>query len=191
MNTFYKMLPAMSLTRIFPLLALLVLFSACGGDTEEAADDMAADTTAMMEDHQDMTMSIMETAKADSNLTMFVAAVEKAGLGETLSGPGPFTVFAPSNAAFAALPAGTLDNLSAEELTNILTYHVANGRLMASDVAGMQMIPMAQGADMKITVGDDGSVMVNDSMITLTDIEADNGVIHVINKVMMPPSAAM
>ena len=135
--------------------------------------------------------TIIDIAVADGRFTTLVAAVQAAGLVETLSGEGPFTVFAPTDDAFAALPAGTLDSLllpeNKQQLTDILLYHVVSGKVMAADVVGLTSAPTVLGKDIAITVKD-GSVYLNDTVkIIITDIEASNGVIHVIDAVLLPP----
>ncbi len=135
--------------------------------------------------------TIVEIAAADERFSTLVAAVTAAELVETLSGEGPFTVFAPTNDAFAALPAGTLDSLLLPEnkqaLTDILLYHVVSGKVMAADVVGLTAAPTVLGADITITVRD-GKVFLNDTVeVIITDIEASNGVIHVIDAVLLPP----
>lgn len=134
---------------------------------------------------------IVDTAIADGRFTTLVAAVQAAGLVDTLKGEGPFTVFAPTDEAFAALPAGTLDKLLApdakQQLTDILLYHVVSGKVMAADVAGLTKATTALGKDITIKV-EDGKVYLNDSVqVILTDIETSNGVIHVIDAVLLPP----
>ena len=135
--------------------------------------------------------TIVDIAVADGRFTTLVAAVQAAGLVETLSGEGPFTVFAPTDDAFAALPAGTLDSLllpeNKQQLTDIMLYHVVSGKVMAADVVGLTSAPTVLGKDIAITVKD-GSVYLNDTVkIIITDIEASNGVIHVIDAVLLPP----
>lgn len=135
------------------------------------------------------TKNIVETAVAAGGFTTLVAAVQAAGLVETLSGPGPFTVFAPSDAAFAKLPAGTIDALLADKaaLTSILTYHVVPGKVMAADVIKMKKgsPKTANGQTVGIVVRD-GKVFVDGAQVVTTDIVATNGVIHVIDSVIMP-----
>jgi len=135
--------------------------------------------------------TIVDIAAADERFSTLVAAVTAAGLAETLAGEGPFTVFAPTNDAFAALPAGTLDSLLLPEnkqtLTDILLYHVVSGKVMASDVVGLSAAPTVLGKDITITIKD-GKVFLNDTVqVIITDIEASNGVIHVIDAVLLPP----
>ncbi len=136
---------------------------------------------------------IVDTAVAAGTFTTLVAAVTAAGLVETLKGDGPFTVFAPTDAAFAKLPAGTIDTLlkpeNRQKLADILTYHVVSGKVMSADIAGKTMhVKSVQGAD--IAVDASHGVKVNDATITTADIETSNGVIHIIDTVIMPPAAA-
>jgi transforming growth factor-beta-induced protein len=135
--------------------------------------------------------TIVDIAVADGRFTTLVAALTAAELVETLSGEGPFTVFAPTDDAFAALPAGTLDTLllpeSKQALTDILLYHVVSGKVMAADVVTLTSAPTVLGKDVTITVKD-GKVFLNDTVeVVITDIEASNGVIHVIDAVLLPP----
>lgn len=129
-------------------------------------------------------------AVADDRFSTLVAAVQAADLVETLQGDGPFTVFAPTNEAFAKLPAGTVESLLADipTLTNILLYHVVPGRVVSGDVVGVSSAPTAQGSDIDVSVSG-GSVLLNgDSRVVETDILATNGVVHVIDTVILPPS---
>jgi transforming growth factor-beta-induced protein len=135
--------------------------------------------------------TIVDIAVADGRFKTLVAAVTAAGLVETLSGDGPFTVFAPTDDAFAALPAGTLDSLllpeNKQQLTDILLYHVVSGKVMAADVVTLTSTPTVLGKDVTVTVKD-GKVFLNDTVqVIITDIEASNGVIHVIDAVLLPP----
>jgi uncharacterized surface protein with fasciclin (FAS1) repeats len=131
---------------------------------------------------------IVAVASSTEGFLTLVAAVSAAGLVETLQGPGPFTVFAPTDEAFAALPAGTLDALllpeNSEVLTKILTYHVVSGEVLAADVTAGDVATVEGQA---ITVSTDGGVRVNDSNVIATDVMASNGVIHVIDAVLLPP----
>jgi len=126
---------------------------------------------------------------ATDALSTLEAAVVAAGLVDTLNGPGPFTVFAPTNDAFAALPAGTLDGLLADTgaLTNVLTYHVVAGRVTADEVIGLSSVTTLQGAMAPIVVSDDG-VAIAGQAVTRVDIQARNGVVHLIGGVMIPPA---
>jgi len=128
---------------------------------------------------------IVDTAVGAGTFKTLAAALQAAGLVDTLKGPGPFTVFAPTDAAFAKVPKAQLDALLADKarLTAVLTYHVVAGKVMAKDVkAGA--VKTVQGTD--LTVSTAKGMMVNSSMVTTTDIVADNGVIHVIDSVLMP-----
>jgi transforming growth factor-beta-induced protein len=133
----------------------------------------------------------VDTAVADGRFTTLVSAVQAAGLVDTLKGEGPFTVFAPTDEAFAALPAGTLDTLllpeNQQKLTDILLYHVVPGKVMAVDVADLSNVQTVLGKDATIKV-EAGKVFINDTtQVIITDIEASNGVIHVIDSVLLPP----
>lgn len=133
--------------------------------------------------------NIVENAVGSADHTTLVAAVKAAGLAETLSGAGPFTVFAPTNAAFAALPAGAVDNLLKPEmkkdLTGVLTYHVVPGALRAADLKDGQKLKTVNGKDLMVSVKD-GKVMVNGATVTTADVISSNGVTHVIDGVVMP-----
>jgi uncharacterized surface protein with fasciclin (FAS1) repeats len=132
---------------------------------------------------------IVDTAVAAGSFNTLVAAVTAAGLVDTLKGAGPFTVFAPSDDAFAKLPAGTVDDLVKPEnkakLTQILTLHVLPGKVMAADVAGQKMSPASVEGETLDVDGTDG-VTVSGAKVTSADIECTNGVIHVIDTVIMP-----
>jgi transforming growth factor-beta-induced protein len=133
---------------------------------------------------------IVDTAVADGRFKTLVAAVQAAGLVDTLKGKGPFTVFAPTDDAFAKLPKGTVETLLKPEnkaqLSAILTYHVVAGRVMAADVVKLTTANTVNGAPVKIKV-DGGKVFVNDAQVIITDILTSNGVIHVIDSVILPP----
>lgn len=133
--------------------------------------------------------NIVETAISDPQFSTLVAAVKAAGLVDTLSGTGPFTVFAPTNAAFDKLPAGTLDSLLKDpaKLKEILTYHVVSGNVKAADVVKLTKATTVEGKDVTITV-DGSSVKVNDANVIKTDISTSNGTIHVIDTVLLPPT---
>jgi uncharacterized surface protein with fasciclin (FAS1) repeats len=132
---------------------------------------------------------IVDTAVAAGSFKTLVTAIKAAGLVETLKGKGPFTVFAPTDEAFAKLPAGTLDNLlkpeNKEKLKGILTYHVVPGKVMAKDVVALKEAKTVNGQMLTITVKD-GKVMVDQANVVKTDVAASNGVIHVIDAVVMP-----
>lgn len=169
---------------IAAVAASTLLFAACGTDDSSTDTTVAADTTMVAEPG-----NIVEVASANEDFSTLVAAITAAGLGETLSGDGPFTVFAPTNAAFSALPDGLLDKLLLAEnkdvLVKILTYHVLPGEVMAANVAAGE-VATVEGSTIAITT--DGGVKVNDATVTATDVPASNGVIHVIDKVIVPPT---
>jgi uncharacterized surface protein with fasciclin (FAS1) repeats len=131
--------------------------------------------------------NIVETAVGAGSFNTLVTAVKAAGLVETLSGPGPFTVFAPTDEAFGKLPAGTIEALLQDKakLTSILTYHVAAGKYLAADVVKMSSLKSVQGQNITISLKD-GAAMVDNAKIVKTDIVCSNGVIHVIDVVILP-----
>lgn len=132
---------------------------------------------------------IVDTAVSAGSFNTLVAAVKAAGLAETLKGPGPFTVFAPTDEAFAKLPAGTVESLLKPEnkakLVSILTYHVVSGKVMAKDVVNLKQARTVNGQSARISV-DSGTVKVDGAKVLKTDIASSNGVIHVIDKVILP-----
>ena len=189
-------------TRISAIAAAFVLtLAACGDDTNDNAASTsppaataapAAPTTTA--DAAMAPGTIVDVAAGAENFTTLVAAVQAAGLVETLSGPGPFTVFAPTDEAFAKALTSlgmTADQLLAdtETLKSILTYHVIAGKVLAADVMKLdgQSVATVNGADVKITVDGD-TVKVNDATVTAVDVPASNGVIHVIDSVLLPPA---
>lgn len=151
--------------------------------TSAAEESPSADASAS----ESASGTIVDVAGANPDFSTLVSAVQAAGLAETLSGTGPFTVFAPTNEAFEALPAGVLDKLllpeNKETLTKILTYHVLPAEVMAADVAAGD-VATVEGSNITITT--DGGVKVNDATVTATDVDASNGVIHVIDQVLVP-----
>lgn len=159
------------LTRSFAAMAAFLLsFSALAG-------------------HHGMKKDIVDVAVENGSFTTLVAAVQAAGLVDTLKGEGPFTVFAPTDEAFAKLPEGTVESLlkpeNKDKLVAILTYHVVPGKVMAADVMGQDKATTVQGSDIMITKSD-GKVMVDNATVVATDVKAKNGVIHVIDTVIMP-----
>ena len=162
---------------LFLSLTLLV-FATAACDSNDDSDDP-------------IEMDIVQVA-TDAGFNTLVAAVQAADLVSTLQGPGPFTVFAPTDAAFAALPAGTLDNLLLPEnkatLEGILTYHVVAGAVTADQVVNLTTATTVQGEDLAITV-ENGNVFINGVGVVQTDVTASNGVIHIIDGVLLPPSA--
>jgi uncharacterized surface protein with fasciclin (FAS1) repeats len=171
------------------LASSLFVLAACGDD-EESTEATTAPTVAATTPVTDEAMAegdIVAVASANPSFSTLVAAVGAAGLVETLQGPGPFTVFAPTNDAFAALPAGLVDALLLPEnkdaLTQILTYHVVSGKVLAADVVAGD-VPTVQGTNITITT--DGGVKIFDANVIQTDVMASNGVIHVIDQVLVP-----
>ncbi|MGY8851855.1 MAG: fasciclin domain-containing protein [Pseudomonadales bacterium] len=137
--------------------------------------------------HHGMKKDIVDTAVAAGDFNTLVTAVKAAGLVETLKGEGPFTVFAPTDAAFAKVPTDTLNALLADKaaLANVLTYHVVAGKVMAADVVKLTSAVTVQGQAVSIEVKD-GKVYIDGTQVVTTDIEASNGVIHVIDAVILP-----
>ena len=132
--------------------------------------------------------NIVEIASGNKDFSTLVAAVVAAGLAETLSGNGPFTVFAPTNEAFAKLPAGTVEELLKPEnkakLASILTYHVVAGKVLSKDLSNGQKAKTVNGQEITVAIGD--GVKIENAKVTKADLEASNGVIHVIDSVIMP-----
>jgi uncharacterized surface protein with fasciclin (FAS1) repeats len=136
-----------------------------------------------------MSKNIVETARDAGSFTTLLTAVDAAGLDETLASEGPFTVFAPTDEAFANLPAGTVESLLADpaKLTDVLTYHVVPGRVTAAEVTQLRTARTVQGGELSVTT--EGGVQVGEANVVDTDIEASNGVIHVIDRVLLPAAA--
>lgn len=171
------------------LLALSILAAACGDDAESTTSEPTEQDTGAAE-----TGTIVDVAVANGSFTTLVAAVQAADLVETLSGEGPFTVFAPTDEAFAAALVAL--DLTAEELladtellTAVLKYHVVSGEVPASEVVKLdgESVETVNGESVTISVDGD-KVMVNDANVTAVDVKASNGLIHVIDKVLLPPS---
>jgi uncharacterized surface protein with fasciclin (FAS1) repeats len=135
---------------------------------------------------------IVDTAVAAGQFNTLAKALNAAGLVETLKGPGPFTVFAPTDEAFAKLPPGTLESLlkkeNKDQLTAILTYHVVPGEVMAADAASLKEAKTVNGKTVRVSTSS-GKIMINNATVTGADVAASNGVIHVINSVMLPPGS--
>ena len=171
------------------LLAFIIggtlLLTGCGDSTAPTPDEPEPEQPA------DQAKDIVDTAVAADGFQTLVAAVKAAGLVDTLKGEGPFTVFAPTDEAFGKLPAGTLDDLlkpeNKEKLTAILTYHVVPGKVLAADVVNLKSAKTVQGAEVAIVV-ENGKVKVDEANVTATDIDCTNGVIHVIDAVILPKS---
>ncbi|WP_339931477.1 fasciclin domain-containing protein [uncultured Brevundimonas sp.] len=190
-------------------LAALLALTACNNNETPVQDTPPADTMAPAAAEpmvggasMSPTATIVTNASKASNLTTLVSAVQTAGLVETLNGPGPYTVFAPDNAAFQKLPSATVDGLMAPagkaDLTKILTYHVVPGRLTAADIAaqasangGTATLTTVQGESLKVSAGPNGTWIITDakggtSTITQADVAQSNGMVHVIDTVLMP-----
>lgn len=176
------------------IVALVVvvggLFIFMGGDDE--ADESTSETTTTQTQQEaapeEPASNIVELAQATDSLSTLVTAVVAADLVDTLSG-GEFTVFAPTNDAFAALPEGTLESLLEEEnvgdLTDILTYHVVPSAALSTDLSDGMMLTTVQGDTLEVSI-DNGVVTINDATVVSADIEASNGVVHVIDSVLLP-----
>ena len=185
-------------------LALSLVLVACGDDDEDPAEtgetteqtEAPAESTTTSAEEPAEDADIVDTAIAAGGFDTLVTAVQAAGLEESLRGDGPFTVFAPTDDAFGALPAGTLDALLADPqgaLAPILTYHVVEGEVPAADVVGLdgQTVTTVNGATFTVGVGDDGAVTLTDNAgnevaVVQTDIRTSNGIIHVIDGVLLP-----
>lgn len=145
-----------------------------------------APMTSQKADHHN---NIVNLASSTDNLSTLVSALKAADLVETLQGDGPFTVFAPTNEAFAKLPEGTLESLlkpeNKDQLTKILTYHVVSGKVMSSDLKDGMTAKTVEGSEIKIQLGE--NVMINEAKVVKADIGASNGVVHVIDSVILPP----
>jgi uncharacterized surface protein with fasciclin (FAS1) repeats len=170
---------------VFAAIAVVMALtlSACGSDKEETMEAVAEETT-----EATTVGTIVDVASGAGNFGTLVAAVTAAELVETLSGEGPFTVFAPTDEAFAALPAGVVDALLLPEnkavLAQILTYHVVSGKVMAADVTDSD-VATVEGQTVKLSTAD--GVTVNGAKVVSADVAASNGVIHAIDAVILPP----
>ena len=184
----------------FASVGAAALMAACGptdeptADTAPGQDPMATEEPAAGYDSASEG-SIVDVAASNDDFSILVEAVQAAGLADTLSADMPMTLFAPTNAAFEALPEGTLEQLllpeNQEALRQILTYHVIEGEVPASAVTTGE-VPSAAGSPISIQVNDaTGEVMVNQAMVTETDIQASNGIIHAIDQVILPPDLAL
>jgi uncharacterized surface protein with fasciclin (FAS1) repeats len=168
----------------------LVAFAAtsivsCTAPKEQAEE--TADSTAVVEEV--VSNTVVDIAVGSSDHTTLVTAVTTAGLAETLSGTGPFTVFAPNNAAFAALPAGTVENLlkpeNKEKLTSILTYHVVAGNVLSSQLTDGQKVATLNGQELTVAIKN-GVVTINGTKVIAADLAGSNGVVHVVEGVILP-----
>jgi len=181
-----KLLPKMAIG----LLAVALVATACSSDPAVTTTTTTTAPTTTTTTTVAALGTIPEVAAEAGSFTTLLAAVDAAGLTETLSGEGPFTVFAPTDDAFAALPEGTVEALLADipTLTNILLYHVVSGAVGSDAVVGLDSATTLEGSDISISV-EDGSVILNGTAkVVITDVQASNGVIHVIDTVLLPPS---
>lgn len=165
----------------FSTLAIAIALTACNPATE--TDDPVDTSNPVASDD-----TIIGVATDNGSFTTLLAAVDAAGLTETLQGDGPFTVFAPTDDAFDALPAGTVDALLQDipALTDILLYHVLDAEVPSSAVGDYSLVTTLNGVDFKVST--DGGVFINDAEVVIVDVEASNGVIHVIDSVLIPPA---
>jgi uncharacterized surface protein with fasciclin (FAS1) repeats len=185
--------------KILSLMAVSIttalIFSSCGSGeqvaetkTDSAATVTSTDTAATATAPA-TPATVVDIAVGSADHTTLVAAVKAAGLVETLSGAGPFTVFAPTNAGFDKLPKGTVESLLTPEkkadLTGILTYHVVSGAFKAADLKDGQMVKTVNGKELKVTIKE-GKVMIDGATVTAADLVAGNGVVHVIDAVVLP-----
>ena len=167
------------------VLAGVITLGAAACSSDSKSDKSSSSSTTMATKSE----TVVQIAAGNPDFSTLVAAVSAAGLVETLQGEGPFTVFAPTNAAFEALPAGILEKLLLPEnkdvLVKILTYHVVAGKVMAADVTAGD-VPSVEGQPITVTTND-GGVQVNGANVVAADVAASNGVIHVIDAVILPP----
>jgi uncharacterized surface protein with fasciclin (FAS1) repeats len=178
-----------ALISVLAVAVVPLIIAACGTSSASTSSSSPMSTAASPAMSPAATADIVDTAVAAGKFTTLAKALQAAGLVDALKGPGPFTVFAPTDAAFAKLPAGTLATLLESpkgELTRILTYHVVPGTVMAADITDGMTAKTLQGATLKFTIKD-GKVYVNDAQVTTADVLASNGVIHVIDGVLIPP----
>lgn len=160
----------------------------CNAPKEEATDETAVDSTTLVVEEV-APNTVVDIAVGSADHTTLVAAVTAAGLVETLSGTGPFTIFAPTNAAFAALPKGTVEGLlkpeSKDKLTSILTYHVVAGNVMAGQLTDGQKVKTLNGQELTVAIKG-GVVTINGTKVVAADLAGSNGVIHVVDGVILP-----
>ena len=176
----------------FALSAVFLLFVACGSDEKESESEATAPASMPAPDLSVpeapmVSNTIVDVAVADGRFGTLVTALQAAELDSVLSGEGEFTVFAPTDEAFAKLPEGTLDSLLADvpALKDVLLYHVVSGTVLAADVVALDSAATLQGQEVSISVMGE-SVMVDESNVVITDITASNGVIHVVDAVLLP-----
>jgi uncharacterized surface protein with fasciclin (FAS1) repeats len=169
-------------TTLATIWALAVMIVGCAGNNTETVEVEEVEVV-------EVAPNVVEIAVGSADHTTLVAAVTAAGLVDVLSGDGPFTIFAPTNAAFAALPAGTVESLLLEEnkdqLTSILTFHVVAGNVLAADLSDGQVVTTLQGQELTVSIAD-GVVKINGATVVVADLVGSNGVIHVIDTVLLP-----
>ncbi len=172
----------MKVIRVFIAVTLLLLASVAYAANNETITASTTNTSSM---------NIVETASMAGDFSTLVTALKTAGLADTLNGSGPFTVFAPTDGAFAQMPKEQLAALLANKTTlkEVLAYHVVPGRIMSSDLNNGMVLKTVEGQDLKISI-DDKNVMVDNARVVQPDINASNGVIHAINAVLMPPTSS-
>jgi uncharacterized surface protein with fasciclin (FAS1) repeats len=163
--------------------------AACGGEATPPANAPSGASTETVTTGTMDKKDIVDTAVAAGNFKTLAKALTEAGLIDTLKGPGPFTVFAPTDEAFAKLPPGTVEGLlkDKDKLKAVLTYHVVSGKVMAADVSKLSTAKTVQGADVAVKASG-GNVMINDAKVVKADIACKNGVIHVVDTVLLPPA---
>jgi uncharacterized surface protein with fasciclin (FAS1) repeats len=176
------------------LTGVVALAMVACGPQESTEETMETEEMEVMEETmevEEVQPNVVEIAVSSPDHTTLVAAVTAAGLVETLSGEGPFTIFAPTNAAFAALPEGTVESLLLEEnkdqLTSILTFHVVAGNVLSGDLSDGQVVTTLNGQDLTVSIAD-GIVKINGAQVVAADLVGSNGVIHVIDTVLLPSS---
>jgi uncharacterized surface protein with fasciclin (FAS1) repeats len=178
----------MKTNRNLPIMALVLTMSLTMTVSQATAGDCGASATKAKATHAMVTESVpaIYDLAGEAGFTTLTAAIDAAGLSETLNSDGPFTVFAPTDEAFAKLPAGTLESLLAdkEALTKVLLYHVASGEVMAAEVVDLLAAQTLNGE--KVKIGVENGVTINDANVIKTDVRAQNGVIHVIDTVLIP-----
>jgi len=181
---------------VIAVIAVLIIggiaYAVSENNRKSESDKKSSSSSSEMMKSKEAKTSIVDTVTTNSNFTTLKAAVTAAELESVLQGPGPFTVFAPTNNAFTKLPAGTLNNLlkpeNKQDLTDILKYHVVSGKFMTSDLKDGQEITALSGAKLKVTKSN-GKTMINDAVVETADLAQTNGVVHVIDGVLLPLSA--
>jgi len=182
-------LRTLSLAAAFAAAGFLSACDASTTATDETSEETSYEEVQVEEAPMEAEETVVDIAIGSSDHTTLVAALSAADLVGTLNGNGPFTVFAPTNAAFEKLPAGTVESLvkpeNKEKLSGILTYHVVSGNVKAADLSDGQVVKTINGQDLKVSIKD-GNVMINGARVTAADLEGSNGVVHVVDSVLMP-----